>query len=175
METDVINYKGYTIYTEEGTEKGIFFRWPIQKVDFDAYYGHAKFSVGKFARNIKNPIRRLYEIMIGNGNAVKNIDNWLCDLDFGGFLGNIMCSPIYFKREYRKLSATPNSENANFKSIESYGYEGPFNECGGVCALEKTIFKIANGKTIKSKRKTSYYYTYAHVIKNVINNNQINT
>lgn len=175
METNIISYKGYTIYTEEGTEKGIFFRWPIQKVNFDAYYGHAKFSAGKFAHNIKNPIRKIYEIMIGNGKAVKNIEKWLCELDFGGFSGNIVCSPIYFKREYRKLSAISNNGNTNFKSIESYGYESTFNECAGACALEKTIFKITNGKTIRSKRKTSYYYTYAHVIEDVIDNNRINT
>lgn len=71
MENRVVNYKGYIISTEEGTEKGLFFRNPLQEVSFDAYYDKPKMSAWKYLHDIKNPFRRVFEILIGNGNIVK--------------------------------------------------------------------------------------------------------
>ena len=170
METQVTIYKGYVISTEEGVEKGIFFRSPIQKVDFDAYYGTTKFSASKFANKIKNPIRKLYEILIGNGNSVKFINDWLNDIDFGGFKGNILTFPVYFKRKYRKLIAQTSNDEV-IEKIESYGYESEYNICSGACFVERTKIHFKSGKVTHIKRTGYYKYTYTHIAKDIIDNN----
>ena len=167
MKNSVINYKGFVISTEEGEEKGIFFRNPLQKADFDAYYDRPIFSAWKYLNDIKNPIRRLYEILIGNGNIVKNIKSWSEDMNWGGFNGNILCFPIYFKREYRKLTAHC-CASGNIAKIESYGYESEFNSCGGDCHIEKTVIHLSNGKSIRIKRKEQYHFTYEYIVKEII-------
>ncbi len=167
MENRTVNYKEYVINTEEGKEKGLFFRNPLQKVGFDGYYDDSMFSAWKYKKDIKNPIRRLYEILIGNGKIVKNIDEWAENSDFGGFTGNILCFPIYFKRKYRKLVAY-SCGNGNIQKIVSYGFESEFNECGGDCDIEKTDILLKNGKHIRIKRKEQYHYTYEHIIKEII-------
>ena len=168
VSTEISEHNNYVIATEEGLEKGIFFRSPIQKVVFDGY-GNGKFSPYDFIDKIKNPIRRFYEILIGNGKIVKDIPNIIDRIDFGGFRGNILCSPIYFKREYRKLTAE-SCNNQNIKKIESYGYESEWCICAGECAVEKTTLHLRSGKKIRIKRHNTYQYTYAHVIKKKIDN-----
>ena len=172
METKVFIHKGYVISTEESVERGIFFRNPIQKVDFDAYYCTSKFSASEFAKKIKNPIRKIYEILIGNGNTVKFIDDWLKDIDFGGFRGNILTCPIYFKRDYRKLIAQ-SCNNEAIKKIESYGYTSEYSICSGECLVERTKFHLKNGKTLHIRKTGSYYYTYAHIVKDIIDSGNI--
>lgn len=172
METRIVNYKGYVISTEEGKENGLFFRNPFQKVSFDAYYDESVLSAWKYLKDIKNPIRRLYEILIGNGNIVKNIEKWSKDCDWGGFNANILCFPIYFKREYRKLVAH-SCEGGNIQKIASYGYESEFNMCSGECDMEKTVIHLKNGKTIRIKRKEQYHFTYEHIVKEIIDTGAI--
>lgn len=167
MENRVVNYKGYVISTEEGKEKGLFFRNPLQKVSFDAYYDDPILSAWKYIKDIENPIRRLYEILIGNGNIVRNIKEWSENCDWGGFNANIICFPIYFKREYRKLVAH-SCESDNIQKIVSYGYESEFNMCAGECDMEKTVIHLKNGKNIRIKRKEQYHFTYEHIIKKII-------
>lgn len=167
MENKVVNYKGYVISTKEGTENGLFFRNLLQKVNFDAYYDDPKMSAWKYLHDIKNPFRRLFEILIGNGNIVKNIKEWSNDVDWGGFTGNILCCPIYFKRKYRQLNAVSSGDD-NIQEINSYGYEGEFEICAGYCDMEKTVIKMKNGKKIKIKRGESYHFTYEHVVKEII-------
>ena len=167
MENRVVNYKGYVISTEEGTEKGLFFRNPLQKVSFDAYYGESKMSAWKYLHDINNPFRRVFEILIGNGNIVKNIKEWSNDVDWGGFTGNILCCPIYFKREYRRLNAV-SSGSDDIQEINSYGYEGEFEICAGHCKTEKTVIRMKNGKKIRIKRGESYHFTYEHLVKEII-------
>lgn len=167
MKNRVINYKGYVISTEEGTEKGLFFRSPLQKVSFDAYYDEPKMSAWKYLHDIKNPFRRFFEILIGNGNITKNIKEWSNDADWGGFTGNILCCPIYCKREYRRLNAV-SSGSDDIQEINSYGYEGEFEICNGHCNIEKTVIKMKNGKKIRIKRGESYHFTYEHLVKEII-------
>lgn len=173
MKTTISNHKSYVIETEEGIENGIFFRNPIQKVYFDTYYGDMKFSAYKFMKQIQNPIRKFYEILIGNGNAVHNIHKWNESMDFGGFRGNILCLPIYFERKYRKLKAVSTDKTDNIQEIRSYGFESEFNECGGACEIEKTIVSLNNGKKMKITVKDYYNYTYAHIIEKVIDTGEL--
>ena len=167
MENKVVNYKGYVISTEEGTEKGIFFRNPLQEVSFDAYYDEPKMSAWKYLHDIKNPLRRVFEILIGNGDIVKNIKEWSNDEDWGGFTGNILRCPIYFKRDYRRLNAV-SSGSDDIQEINSYGYEGESEFCAGRCKMEKTVIKMKNRKKIRLKRNESYHFTYEHLIKEII-------
>lgn len=173
MENRIINYKDYVISTEEGTEKRLFFRSPLQKIEFNTYAEDSKHSAWKYFDDIQNPIRRLYEFLIGNRDIVKNIKGWTENENWFGFHGNILCLPFYFKRDYRKLKAISTSNN-NIQEIRSYGYESEFNICGGDCDIERTSIKMKNGKTIKIKRNESYYFTYEHIIKDIIDTgNQI--
>lgn len=168
---NISDYKGYVITTEEGTEKGLFFRNPLQHVFHNTYHdSNPKLSAWIYIEKIKNPIRRLYEIIIGNGFVVKNVVDWSEYLNWAGFHANILCSPIYFKREYRKLKAISADmyNNDNIKEINSYGYENQFNYCAGDCEVEKTTIKLKNGRVIKLKNKDSYHYTYRNIVEKII-------
>lgn len=167
MENRTVNYKNYVIDTEAGTEKGIFFRSPIQKVNFDAYCEEPMLSAWKYSDNIKKPLRRLYQVILGNSSIVNNVEKWKEDMDWAGFSANILCFPIYFKRDYRKLKAV-SVGNDNIQSIESYGYEGEWNNCTGRCDMERTTIILKNGKKIRKKRNESYHYTYEHIVKKII-------
>lgn len=174
MKTHVTSHKNYIIKTEEGIEKGIFFRSPIQKAFIDFYYNHEyneKYTKDYFDK-IKNPIRRIYEILIGNKDIIKNIDKMINNIDIMGCDVNVLCSPIYFKREYRKLVAEP-VDYDGIMSITSYGYESEFTYCAGDCVVEKTKIKLKNGKTLKIKTRDQYHYTYAHIIKDIIDSGKI--
>ena len=147
METNIKNYKGYVIYTEESWQRGIFFRNPLQNVFFDAYESCLPFDAYKYVEAIKNPIRRVYEILIGNGRVIKKAPEWADDMCFAGFKANILCFPIYFYRKYRKLETIYcGKERNNILQIKSYGYESKFNFCSGGCAVEKTKINLSNGK-----------------------------
>jgi hypothetical protein len=163
-------YKGYVIITDEKTEKGIFFRSPIQKAAFDDYGNHHR-NVWKYANSIKNPLRRFYEILIGNGKIVKNINKWVDELDFGGFRGNILCSPIYFKRECRKLTAI-SCGNHDIREIKSYGYESEFNNCDGACHMERTTIRMKHGRTVRCRGKEHFRYTYKHIVEEIIDSEE---
>lgn len=124
-------------------------------------------SVQEFFFRSPLQIRRVYEILIGNGKIVKNIKDWSENMNWGGFNGNILCFPIYFKKQYRKLNAV-SCNGDNIQEIVSYGYESEFNTCSGDCVMEKTVVYMKNGKKIKIKRKEQYHFTYEHIIKDAI-------
>lgn len=163
----------YTIYTEEGVEHGIFFRSPIQKISYDAYYGtDKKTSAYIYQKAINNSrIRRIYETLIGNGNIVKNLGEWLDNLDFGGFNANKLCSPVYFSRKYRSLRAVSTDPATPFTLIKSHGYESQYNICHGACHIERTVFKFRNGRKNKLIVRKSYRFTYGHIITKLLSDN----
>lgn len=169
MEIRTTICNNHVITSEEGIQRGIFFRNPIQKVSFDAYYDvQPAVSAWVYKEKIKNPIRRLYEILIGNGNIVRNIEEWAMSCDWAGFNANKLMSPIYFKREYRKLTSISSSSDDVIQKVVSYGYEGPYNYCSGACHIERTRITLKNGRRIRLKNKDKYYYTYIHIIENII-------
>ena len=171
MEKDKRNvtvYKDYTIITEEGVQKGIFFRSPFQMAFFDAYYGDMPFDAYTYAKKIKNPIRRFYEILIGNKNIVKSIGRLLDNIDWAGFDARIVVCPIYFKRRYRRLRAYTPNKDMTVREIKSYGYEFGFELAAGDCHIEKTKIYIRDGNVITTTKKDQYHYTYRHVVKEEI-------
>ena len=167
MKTRIVNYKGYVIRSEEGEEKGLFWRNPLQKVVYDAYYPEAMFSAWGYLDKIKKPLYRFFQIVLGNKEVLKNIEEWSKSCDWGGFNANILCSPIYFKRNYRKLTAI-SCENSHIVEIHSYGYESEFNDCSGACSKEHTVFILSNGKKMKSNATELYNFTYEHIVKELI-------
>jgi hypothetical protein len=167
-------HNNHLITTEEGSKFGIFFRSPIQKVSYDAYYAdYSKTSAWTYKSKIKNPIRRLYEIIIGNKSIVDHIEEWSQSIDWGGFTANKLMSPIYFKREYRYLKAESGDPNDLIQKIVSYGYEGPYNYCSGACHIERTKITLKNGKRVRLKVKDRYKYTYVHIIEEMLSSGNI--
>lgn len=173
-ENKIESYKSFVIHTEEGIENGTFFRNPIQKVDYDSYGENSLLSGWEYLNKLKNPIRKIFEYIKGNGSVVKNIKSWSKEDDWAGFRANILCLPFYFKREYRKLEAYSQSKDSNIQSIVSYGYESPYNWCGGDCEIESTVITLKSGKKIKITGHEQYNYTYEFKIKEIIDTDSIN-
>lgn len=165
VETD--KNETYEAIEMKGIEKGIFLRSPLKKISFTDDYGDSKQNVYTYAKKIKNPIRRLFETLIGNGTIVKELDTWMTDFDFAGFTGNILCSPIYFKRKFRHLYFKPISDSL-IKEIISKGYENEFELCAGGCEKERTRIKFYNKKTSQFTTKGQYYYTYSHICEKLL-------
>lgn len=171
---DTRNIGTYTVISEKYTAHGIFFRSPIQKVFRDAYYvglvkGNPRvINAYKYRDAVKKPIRRFYEVLLGNWKVVRNIEKWSQDIEFGGVTTKMLCSPIYFKREERRLVAIDTSGQQNISEIRSRGYESEFETCSGNCEKEWTIIKLKNGKKIRKVCRDSYFYTYYTKIKNLI-------
>jgi len=175
FENVVKNYKNFVIKAEEGIEKGLFFRSPVQKVDFGTW-DEDQFNAYTYLSKIKNPLFRFKEILKGNRNIIANIEGWAENDDDGswaGFKANILCLPIYFSRVFRRLEAISQSLETNIQEIKSYGYESQFNKCGGCCVIEKTVFKLKNGKKIKVNKPESFNYTYGHKVEEVINSDSV--
>lgn len=167
-------YDDYAILTEEGVENGVFFRSPLQKVCFNVHYHDGSlFSAYHYIRAIRNPIRRFFEILIGNGAVVRNAKSWIEDEGAAVFRANILCCPIYFSRKYRKLHAYSSNPNDNIADISSYGYESQFNDCAGGCHIEKTVFTMKDGAKLAVTKETAYHFTYVHVIEGVIRSGEI--
>lgn len=168
-------YKHHSILTKSGEQKGIFFRSPIQKVEFDAYYytDDPHISAWIYMEKIKNPIRRFYEILIGNKKIVDHIEEWSKLIEWGGFEANVLMSPIYFTRIFRSLECVSRIKNDTIRKVVSYGYEAPYNYCSGACYIEKTKIILGDGKRIRIKRKKSYNYTYSHIVERMIDTGNI--
>lgn len=168
-EVNVANYKDYTIMTINTTEKGIFFRSPIQAIDKDTYAEDEFYSAWAYREQLKaSKFKRFYEKLIGNKKVVDNIEKWSESMDWGGCRVNILASPIYFKRKMRKLIAICTNPDCNIQKIESYGYESQWNYCGGACVVEKTIITLKNGKKMRVTRNDYYHFTYEHIIEEII-------
>lgn len=171
METRTVNYKNYVIHTEEGVKRGIFFRNPIQKVNYSTWE-ESKLSAWAYLHKIKNPLKKSFEKMLGNKKIIENIDKWSESCDWAGFHANILCVPVYFQRPYRRLKAISTGDD-NISSIVSEGYESEFEDCSGHCTIEKTTISLRNGKNIRVKRINSYNYTYAYIVEKIIDSGTV--
>lgn len=170
MKSNIKNVGTYTIKTTEGVQRGLYFRSPIQKVEFSTDYEISTFSAYEYVDRIKSPIQRAFQILIGNRRIVSNVNKWEKDDDgsWAGFFANIVCCPVYFKRNYRKLNAYSNSSADNIQSIVSYGYEGQWENCAGACKIENTKILLKTGKVLKERCSEYFQYTYAHKVEEMI-------
>ena len=92
-------------------------------------------------------------------------------IDWAGFEANKLCFPIYFSRNCRSLKCILNDPEGlenNISGVSSYGFEDQWETVNGGCKVEITKIKLKSGKTIRRKKFDSYHYTFAHVIKNLI-------
>lgn len=165
METKILNYKDYVISTKQGFKSGIFFRSPLQKIDRE-FMAWSEDDISYF-NSLDNKFIRIIETIIGNGKIIKNMKDMI-DNDYCGAVFNKLCSPIYFKRQCRELTAISQNDDNNIKEIVSCGYESEFETCSGGCVVEKTKFRLKNGKTITYKLKNAYNYTYEHIVKEIL-------
>lgn len=165
-------YKGFAISTSEGQQKGIFFRRPILAISVGVYDGNpCGVTIESFIRSVKkNKFNSFIQrSILKNGNVIDHLNEWMEDMSFAGVKINIFCSPIYFKRDFRKLSAVyVGEEDTLIDKIDSFGYESEFNNCSGKCDTEHTIIHFKSGKSIKEKRNGEYHFTYRHIIKDMI-------
>lgn len=164
------NYKNFNITRCELEEKGIFFRLPIRKQYFTTWDILTDSpSIWDYLDHIKNPIWCFYQILIGNYQIIKNGKEWSKDDNFAGFLANVICSPIYFKRRSRCIEVYPNSDDTRIAKIVSYGYEDEFINVSGECIKETTTITFKNSKKIKMINKGDYNCTYLSEIEKLIN------
>lgn len=147
----------------EGTEYGIFFRNPIQKVYKDNFLGEcynwkktAIFKLIPFLLNVKLWFK------CTKWFKIDSLD------DLAGFNVKELCFPIYFKREVRrafhKLTNHP-----TIKEIKVYGWEPYKNHCGGAAEKEIATFFFHDGsKQTFVSTEGSFHYAYKHIIEDMI-------
>ena len=150
--------KDFVIITIEKIKYGIFFRLPIQKVEYHwETYGEDS-----------DPIIPKFPHILLNLFSIKKARKHSLNMDACGFSFFEFASPVYFSRKCKSLICL----NAHsIISINSSGYEGYKNICGGACELEKTVIKYLENKkvcTIKLRNTKSYNYTYEYVIKELL-------
>lgn len=163
---DVVN--NYIVYTSEGTEYGVFFRSPIQKVMFSDMCNEDKFNCWTYINKLKSRWFRLRQKLLGNGDIVNSVKDHANSYDFAGFNANILTSIVYFKRDFREASVESFGSNTPILKIKSEGFENPYNAVSGHCEKETTIFTFWNDKKQKETRKGQYYNTYFHIVRDLL-------
>lgn len=171
------NYQNYTIITEEGTESGLFFRCPIRKHCFTVLDGLMEdesynFSIYDFAdKVVSSRLFRIKQYLLGNGSQVKDIlkGDIFDDFEFYGLSMNIIVNPIYFNRDYRKLTMISTSEDNPIEIMESFGYNDYLYDVAGDCNKETTKikYKYKKKKEVRINRNR-YKYTYTHIAREIV-------
>lgn len=141
---------------EDTKIKGIFFRSPIQSVDYD-WYGD--FSSPMYPQGI-NKILNLFRIKRAKKHAESD--------NAAGFRFLEFCCPIYFKRTIREMITIPASA---ILKIHSKGYEPYKNNCSGACVEEVTTITYMVGKRVEKITIVSperYNFAYRHVIAKMV-------
>lgn len=163
----------YIIFTDEGMETGIFFRSPIRKITYEVYpYSSEHFSLAIFAQDCKDSILfRIYQYILGNKELVKSVmkEDLFKDPYLFGMEGNIVISPIYFKRKYRALDIINMNDDIPINYISSFGYEDEYNMIAGYCTKETTVIHHKyKKKETRLRTGNKYLYTYLHIAKELI-------
>lgn len=163
----------YIIFHDEGIETGLFFRFPIRKLYYKVFTEQKNDpSLIDFVQDCKDSkLFRILNYILGNKDVVKEVleediftENNLYGIDIYKII-----SPIYFKRNYRKLDIINMDEDQPVNYISSYGYDDKYNQVAGYCNKEITyIHTKYNKKEIKLRRGKSYLYTYIHTAKELI-------
>lgn len=164
--------KNYSMFYDEGSEYGIFLRSPIQKKYFEIYSCNLNDDIDRYVYSVqRNPLRRLWEKIIGNSKLIKDIGKWIND-DLPGFEVKVLTSPIYFKREYQALLVTLNNpkDKINIFSVDSYGYHNDkYISYSGECDKEVTKISYKDGTVNKSiRRHEDYRFTYPHIVEKML-------
>lgn len=112
-----------------------------------------------------------------------NYKNYIIDISYGIEKGiffrspiqptNVLCSPIYFKRHFRKLSAVSTDKDSKIQYIWSYGYGNYNYHHFRECDKEITHIGLNGGTCIEMKRSEKYHYTHEDIIKKIIDTQEI--
>ena len=144
---------------ESNKEFGIFFRWPMRKVQKDEYE-ETTYSWLRWAKFTFFP--RLY-----NWKEYYNVEDWREDIDFAGFTILEFCSPLYFKRFIRKAFHKI-IDHSCIDSIEVKGEICPKFITSGKCIWEKTKFKYLDCSSKIFFRYGAFHFYYKHVVEEEI-------
>jgi hypothetical protein len=147
---------------------GLFFRSPIQKVVYEhndvSNYSPSSATKWLFwARILIIPYLLNFKSFSNKRDFIHNRRN------AAGIIVNELAMPIYFRRNIRYMECCINNENINISKITSKGYGKYKSDDIGMCHKEITKLHFRNGKTKKIVRRETYYFTYTHIMKKVIN------
>ena len=168
FESSIKVVNNYTVHTSEGTEYGVFFRSPIQKVMFSDMCNEDKFNCWTYINKLKSRWFRLGQKLLGNGHIVNSVKDHANSYDFAGFNANILTSIVYFKRDFRKALVESSNSNTPILKIKSEGFASPYNVVSGYCEKETTIFTFRNGKKQKEIRRSTYHNTYFYILRDLL-------
>lgn len=176
LKSDSISYGAtgtYVIFYDEGIETGLFFRFPIRKVCYKIYTERKNDpSLIEYYQNCKDfKLFRVLNYILGNKDAVNTVldEDFFSDDELYGVDVNKIISPIYFKRNYRKLDIINMDEDQPVNYISSYGYDDEYNQIAGNCNKEITYIHTKHKRReIKLRRGKKYLYTYIHTAKELI-------
>lgn len=144
----------------EGIEKGVYFRFPLQKVYKESFSFNDENECVSGWRN--RAIKQVIPFLL-NIRMWFKCKEWLEEDDFAGIRVKELCSPIYFIRKVR--TATHKILNHPFiTEINVYGYEPYKNYCAGAAEREVTIIKFKDNSKNRVVKYEKFHYVYAHVV-----------
>lgn len=165
-ETQTTYYSDFKITSEKGIEHGLFFRDPLSKKILVVNYKNCDTDAFQYIAKIKNPLFRLAQYLLGNRQVILNIEYMQSDETYFTNI-NILRSPVYFKRNYRRTEAINRNENGCISSIISHGICN--EDCEATCVKEKTITTFFNGRAeVCILRNRAHCFTHLFNIAKII-------
>lgn len=172
IESKIYDNENYTIYTEEYVESGIFFQNPIQERTFDTDpFEDNHFDFYDFqAKWNGSVVFRFIHTLLGNKKQMDAIrEGGGLPYDVCGVNLRTFVSPIYTKREGRSLNMYAKNLLLEIQEIHSSGYELPYTRVSGDCHVETTQMTTRTDRKLKYKYGKQYHFTYAHIVKDLLN------
>lgn len=168
MNREVVSVtKDFTTVTGEKYKYGVFFRNPIQKVIYEHDSDNYKYSDARkwlfWAKIMITPY------LLNFLTYSKKRDFIWRNSDAYGIVVNEIAFPIYFRRKIRYLDCEVHNTNYSIRRIKSFGYYGYKSRNNGICQKEITKVYIRGERPRKVVRKETFYFTYPHMIKKLIN------
>ncbi len=156
-----------TTFDSEGTVKGVFFRWPIQKVTKQDYVFSENEESCYYWR--EKAVKRIIPFLL-NIRVWFKCKVWSEQDNLAGITVNELCSPIYFSR-YQRTAFHKLYNHPVINSINVTGYEPYKNQCYGSAEKEKTVIDFKDGSSKIITRRGQFHYLYKHIIEQEFSNN----
>lgn len=161
-----------TIVTTETRVKGLFFRNPVYRRQFDVYdYGSGPARSALAGEGVMGKVHWL----LNSGKALRKIIRFVEDNDDAGSWSMLSIrSPFYTQREQRTL--VYETEDI---LVKASGWNYIDEPVGGRCEEEYTTISKINGYSNRStvlfsgstKKRNSYNLTYQHIVDDLVSKN----
>lgn len=158
------------ISVREYTQKGIFFRNPFFRREYDLWSGSHKGGLND-SKSLLGIVHRI----LNSPKKLNDLREFIKEDDAAGYFLNSVRSPIYFEREVKELhlevSFISKQNNPIRMIIKSKGFNYIDEPVGGYCAKERTKITVETLYTTITKKftdKGKYNFTYEHVAKNTV-------